>query len=222
MLDDVAARNDELRDQRQIAAELRENPAELRNEKRHQENHHAHGQEGQDDGIDHGRLDLAHEVLLAGAEIGDLAQHDLQKPARLAGADHGDIHGGEIPRPFGQRIGQSRPADDVVVNVAPELLGGRLGSFAAQQSQRPRQRNAAGQQIRQFPRERFHVPAETLRGLSPPAVLACAFVRRRGQSLASSTRSGRRPFLDISAMAEERESLVTVPLVRWPSLLKAV
>ena len=49
----------------------------------------------EDDGIDHGGFDFALEVLLAGAEIGDLVEHDIQKSARLAGAHHGDIDGGK-------------------------------------------------------------------------------------------------------------------------------
>ena len=47
--------------------------------------------------VDHRGLDLALEVLLAGAEVGDLLEDDGQEPARLARADHRDVDAWRTP-----------------------------------------------------------------------------------------------------------------------------
>ena len=44
-----------------------------------------------------------------------------RNPPASPGADHRDIDAGKRPGIFGQRIGQRGAADDVIVNVAPEL-----------------------------------------------------------------------------------------------------
>ena len=153
MLNHVAAGDDRLGQQREIAAKLGENSAELRDEEAHQKDHDADGETGENDRINHGGFELALEVLLAGAEVGDLAEDGIEKPPCFAGADHRDVYGGKVLGPFGEGFGERCAADYFVVNLTPQLLRSGIGSFAAEQSEGPGKGNAAGEEIGEFSRE---------------------------------------------------------------------
>ena len=139
----------------------------------------ARRQHAEHDRVDHRGLDLALEVLLAGAEVGDLLEDDGQEPARLARADHRDVDAGEDLRPLRQRVGQRRAADDVVVDLAPDALRGRLRRLAPEQRQRPRQRQPGGEQVGQLAGERFEAGLGDLRGRGRRERASAAVRRRR-------------------------------------------
>ena len=127
---------------------------------------------------------LALEVLLAGAERGDLLEHHVQESAGLAGPHHGHVDGRERPRVLAEGIGQRHAAGHLIVHRRPELAGRRFRGLAAQDAQGPAQRHARRQQIGQLPGERLRPrPCETrpVRASSP---------RRRGALPAAPRRPG--------------------------------
>ena len=154
----VARADDDLRDERQRAVELREHRLEFRDEKRQQHNQHDDRQHKQNAGIQHRRHDLRFQVLFARLKFRDLRQHHVEKPARLARLDHRDINARKCFRRFRHRVGQRHAVHDGVVNFLPFDLGRRRRGFLGQNLQRAAQRHARRQQAGQEPREIFQFP----------------------------------------------------------------
>ncbi len=89
----MAGDDDGLREAGKIAAELFEDDGEFRNEPGEQKNHDRRREHAEQSGIDERCLDLALEILLAGAKFRDLPEHDIEESAGLTGAHHRDVNG---------------------------------------------------------------------------------------------------------------------------------
>ena len=93
------------------------------------------------------------QLFFARLEIGDLRQHQIQKPARFARLHHGDINPRESVRRFSHRIGQRHAIDDEIMNFFPLRCGRRDGSFFVKNHQRAAQRHSRGEQAGEQTRE---------------------------------------------------------------------
>ncbi len=207
----MARGDDDLRDERQRAVDLREHPLELRDEKRQQHDQHHHRQHQQDARIQHRRHDLRFQVLFARLKFRDLRQHHVEKSARLARLDHRDVNARKSLRRFRHRVGQRHAVHDHVVNFLPLCLRHRRRGFLGQNHQCAAQRHARREQTGQQPREifqflrrnffRLEIELKFFRGRQPAGQSPNRLSRRR---LFRQQVTGRRPSVSIWRIASGR------------------
>ena len=183
---------------------------------------HHDRQAGQHARIDHRRLDLALQVLLARAEFGDLGQHHIQEAARLARPHHRDVDRRKRLGMLRQRIGQRscppprRRESASTAPAAPEIWSRASRCDSARASG-----HAAGQQAGHFPREILDMFLRS-RGpfLSPTAAMPPASFDSWRPSPSSPSMPppspGESPLPTTAAIAAARESAGTVPLTDLP------
>ena len=107
---------------RQLGSEVLEDLDELRHDLQHDEEEDADGEDDDGDRVDQGAFDLAAEGLVALLELGEALEDDFQGAARLARLDHVHVEAVERLRRLAHRLGQGRPALDLVADVDEAVL----------------------------------------------------------------------------------------------------
>ena len=156
-LEEPRHRHQDLRRQRQLAAQAREHPREHRDDEQQHPDDRQDRDDEHHDRVGHRGLDLPAQLHL-GLEVGrDRQQHLIEEPADLAGLDHVDHERREDPRVLRQP-GRER---DTGLDVGPHLskhLCERLAlGLLREDRQRPEQREPRVDHGRELARHDRHV-----------------------------------------------------------------
>ena len=137
---------------------------ELGNDIDHEDAQDAGGDNEHGDGVEHGGLDLALDLLGLFHELGEAVQHHLQHAAQLAGLDHVDEEPVEDLGMLGQALGEGAAAFNRHGQLADDRLEGRIPFLLFEHAQAAQQGQPGIHQRRQLAGE----SGEDL-GFYPPA-----------------------------------------------------